>query len=235
MCVICRTGISWADYFRPGGKQWYDWQMKQLEAFEVLLSVWHTPPSISEGESCNSPPRRLRDYADFIDRVISQHGWLFAHLELWNEPNNRIKWDFRTVRPAVVQVRRDDRRCRLLGQAPGCHTVLGGMIPVDHHWLNLMKSAGVLEYIDVIGIHAFPGMWWPGQPNWDWHEHWNGWGQKLAYIREHSGGRPIWVTETGISTWDLALGRESKYELQTCRTWIRGRLRRRRARATGTA
>src|SRR4051812_3797064 len=43
-----RTGVSWADFLRPGGKQWYDWQMRQLEEFEVLLSVWHTPPSISE-------------------------------------------------------------------------------------------------------------------------------------------------------------------------------------------
>jgi len=56
-----RTGISWADFLRPGGKQWYDWQMKQLEDFEILLSIWHTPPSISEGHSCASPPKRLRD------------------------------------------------------------------------------------------------------------------------------------------------------------------------------
>src|SRR4051794_36193290 len=61
-----RTGISWADFYRSGGKKWYDWQMNQLSDFDVLLSVWHTPPSISEGNSCNSPPMQLRDYADFI-------------------------------------------------------------------------------------------------------------------------------------------------------------------------
>src|SRR5215207_3883724 len=69
-----RTGISWADYYRPGGKQWYDRQMRALADFDVLLSIWHTPPSISEGNSCNSPPKRLRDYADFIDHVISDYG-----------------------------------------------------------------------------------------------------------------------------------------------------------------
>lgn len=77
-----RTGISWADYFRPGGKAWYDWQMKQLRAagVEVLLSVWHTPPSLSENGACNGPPRRLRDYADFIDRVITDYGDAWRHL-----------------------------------------------------------------------------------------------------------------------------------------------------------
>src|SRR4051812_30569779 len=91
-----RTGISWADYYRLRGKEWYDWQMRRLResGLEVLLSVWHTPPSISEAGACNAPPRRLRDYADFIDRIITDYGDSFHHLELWNEPNNRYKWNF---------------------------------------------------------------------------------------------------------------------------------------------
>ena len=57
-------------------------------------------------------------------------------------------------------------------------------------------------------------MWWPGQPNWDWHEHWSGWDAKLAYISSAAGDKPIWVTETGLATWDFAQQRECKYELQ---------------------
>ena len=34
-----RTGISWADFLRPGGKEWYDWQMSKLSEFDILLSV----------------------------------------------------------------------------------------------------------------------------------------------------------------------------------------------------
>jgi CDP-paratose 2-epimerase len=92
--------------------------------------------------------------------------------------------------------------------------VLGGIIPVDHHWLNLMRDYGVLAHIDVVDIHAFPGMWFPHHPNWDWSRDWRGWDQKLAYISALADGQPIWVTETGIATWDLVLARESKYELQ---------------------
>jgi CDP-paratose 2-epimerase len=57
-------------------------------------------------------------------------------------------------------------------------------------------------------------MWFPDNPNWDWHGQWNGWDAKLGYIQEHAGNRPIWVTETGIATFDLAQQRISKYELQ---------------------
>ena|SRR5688572_451249 len=73
--------------------------MRQLEDFEVLLSVWQTPASISEAGAPNSPPRRLRDYADAIDMILTNWGERFAHLELWNEPNNRYKWSFPELDP----------------------------------------------------------------------------------------------------------------------------------------
>src|SRR3954454_10702902 len=78
-----RTGISWADFHRPGGRQWYDRQMRALAdaGVQVLLSVWHTPPSIAEGGACNGPPKRLRDYADFIDLIINEYDGAFSALE----------------------------------------------------------------------------------------------------------------------------------------------------------
>jgi CDP-paratose 2-epimerase len=211
-----RTGISWADYHRSGGPAWYDWQMSRLResGLEILLDVWHTPPSIAEAPFCNAPPRRLRDFADFIDEVITDYGDSFAHLELWNEPNNRFKWDFASHDP-------DWRKFgRMIGDAAnwakrrGCHTVLGGMIPVDHHWLGLMRDYGVLAHVDVIAIHAFPGMWFPHHQNWDWCRDWRGWDAKLDYARAHAGGKPVWVTETGLATWDLARRCDAKHELQ---------------------
>jgi CDP-paratose 2-epimerase len=211
-----RTGISWADFLRPGGKAWYDWQMERLKesGLEVLLSIWHTPPSIAEGSACNGPPMRLRDYADFIDLVITEYGDCFHQLELWNEPNNRLKWDFPNFDPQWRKFGEMIGDAAYWAKRRGRSTVLGGMIPVDHHWLKLMEGYGVLEHIDVVAIHGFPGMWFPEHPNWDWHSHWNGWDARLAYVAEHSGGRPVWVTETGVATWDLAERREAKYELQ---------------------
>jgi CDP-paratose 2-epimerase len=211
-----RTGISWADFHRDGGREWTDWQMERLRraGLDVLLSVWHTPPSLAERPTPAAPPRRLRDYADFIDLLISEYGDCFDELELWNEPNNRYKWDFPAHDPDWRKFGEMVGMAAHWARRQGKTTVLGGMMPVDHHWLELLRSCGALGDIDVIAIHAFPGMWWPGHPNWDWHSHWHGWADKLDYIAGHAGGRPVWVTETGLATWDLARGCVGKHELQ---------------------
>lgn len=209
-----RTGLSWADFYRPRGKQWYDWQMQQLADFDVLLSVWHTPPSISEGNSCASPPRRLQDYADFVDLVITEYGERFTHLELWNEPNNVYKWDFRNYDPDWSKFGGMIVPAGYWARRRGVPVVLGGMSPIDASWLELVKRYGVLENLDVVAVHGFPEMWWPDHPNWCWYDHWQGWEEMVGRIAAKSDGKPVWITETGLATWDITSEREGRFDLQ---------------------
>jgi CDP-paratose 2-epimerase len=214
-----RTGISWADFHRPGGKAWYDWQMAQLHAagLDVLLSVWHTPPSLGEAPQCSAPPRRLEEYAEFLAQVVIDYGDTFSELELWNEPNNLYKWDFHAFDPDwrkfAAMVAGGAEAARRFGK----RTVLGGMMPVDAAWLELMRRHGALEAIDVIAIHGFPGMWWDDEPCWDDAERWRGWDEKVGTIGEIAEGRPIWVTETGFATWDVVTEEPGRHAEQVRR------------------
>jgi CDP-paratose 2-epimerase len=209
-----RTGISWADYHRPGGKEWYEELLASFVDFEILLSIWHTPPSRSVDGRCAAPPVRLLDYADFIDEVISRHGHGFSYLELWNEPNNKYKWDFQRHDPDWAKFAEMVGAAAYWAKKRGVSTVLGGMMPVDSSWLALMQDHGVLEYIDIVGIHGFPGMWWPNEPNWDWHCQWSGWQGKVECLMPYLKGRPVWITETGLATWKLKDGCPGRYEQQ---------------------
>lgn len=209
-----RTGISWADYHRPQGRAWYDWQMGALRDFELLLSIWHTPPSLSEGNCCASPPRRLMDYADFVAQVIDQYGDQFSHLELWNEPNNLYKWRFDAFDPDWMKFAGMVRAAAQHAQRCEVPTVLGGMMPVDHRWLQRMEDQGVLDVVDIVAIHSFPMMWWENQPCWDQPKHWHGWDEKIQYISGDVADRSIWVTETGLATWDVQQQREGRLQMQ---------------------
>jgi CDP-paratose 2-epimerase len=209
-----RTGISWADYHRRRGPQWYDWQMAALGEFEVMPCIWHTPPSLAHGRSCSAPPHRLQDFADFIDVVIESYGRQFDALELWNEPNNRYKWDYKQFDPDWEQFAIMTAMAANWAQQRGKQTVLGGMIPVDRDWLELMKGYGLLRFIDVVAIHGFPNMWWPGRICWDRFETWHGWYHKVRSIEARADGRPVWITETGLATWEMASGRPGRYDMQ---------------------
>jgi CDP-paratose 2-epimerase len=212
--VHLRTGISWADYHRPRGQEWYDRQMEALSGFDVTLCLWHTPPSIAEGSRCSGPPRRLQDFADFVWTVIDRYGPCFGHLELWNEPNNRLKWNFVEHDPAW------EKFALMLGMAANTahmmkkRTVLGGISPIDPQWIDLMIDKGALEHVDVLGVHGFPGMCWKHGASWDWYGNWPGWKARLEPIAARAGGKPIWITESGLSTWCNETARTGRYRDQ---------------------
>ena len=60
-----RTGLSWADSFRPGAQNWFDSQMRTLEEFTVTLTLCFTPEHLGESKHHTSPPKCVQDFADF--------------------------------------------------------------------------------------------------------------------------------------------------------------------------
>ncbi|HET7299072.1 MAG TPA: NAD-dependent epimerase/dehydratase family protein [Oleiagrimonas sp.] len=191
-----RFGVSWADYLREGGREWYDWLIPHLaEHFELLPCFVYTPPSLGEVPSVASPPRDPKAYADFLDTCITRYGQHFDYVELWNEPNNLHEWNYNMDRAWT-------RFCATVGGAAhwarkrGKKTVLGGMSPIDPHWLDAMFDNGLMPYIDVVGVHAFPGGYdLPGESCLARID------QVARVLHEHDHPAPIWLTETGYSTW----------------------------------
>ncbi len=112
---------------------------------------------------------------------------------IWNEPNNKSHWD-----PALDpdwsiyadMVRRTGAAIAEIN--PQVTRVLGGMSPIDPHWVKLMDGHGALDAVDVLAVHGFPLDWnlWPIRA----------WPDKIAEIEAVSGGRPVWVTEVGVGS-----------------------------------
>ena len=112
---------------------------------------------------------------------------------LWNEPNNKSHWN-----PEL------DPEWALFAEAikyagdsiaavnPAITRVLGGMSPIDPHWVVRMKEAKVLGSVDAVAVHGFPldwNLWQIDQ-----------WPAKVAEIEAVTNGLPVWVTEVGVSS-----------------------------------
>jgi len=191
-----RTGFSWADFHTDEGKDWYDWLIPKLAAqFNILPCLTYTPPSIGLEPSVISPPVEPIMFADFTDMVINRYGDHFEYIELWNEPNNISAYNFR-LDPAWERFAKMIVMSSYWAKHLGKKTVLGGMSPIDPHWLSLMAEKNMLKDIDVIGIHGFPQVFDPI---------WSGWLPEIERIKQvldfYGSNADIWITETGYSTW----------------------------------
>jgi beta-xylosidase len=111
---------------------------------------------------------------------------------LWNEPNNLSHWNFKldpgwTRFASMIKLASDSIRAA----NPDLKIVLGGVSSGDPDFLRLMVAAGVMESVDVVGVHGFPLDW----------NHWqlSDWPARIDEAAAVSG-KPVWVLEVGVSS-----------------------------------
>src|SRR5690606_31055267 len=134
-------------------------------------------------------PREPKKFADFLDVAITRYGEHFSCVELWNEPNGIVDWDWRldpdwNIFSQMIQM------SAYWAHQRGKKTVLGGMCPVDPNWLDLMCRRGVLDHIDVVGVHGFPSTW-----EFDWSD-WNDILRRVRdVLKQNNVDASVWITE----------------------------------------
>jgi beta-xylosidase len=68
-----RTGLSWADSFRPNAEAWFDRQMKALESFETTVTYCFTPEHRGIAPNHTSPPKDVGEFAEFCARMTRKY------------------------------------------------------------------------------------------------------------------------------------------------------------------
>jgi beta-xylosidase len=68
-----RTGLSWADSYRPNATDWFDRQMEALADFDVALTLCFTPAHLGLEEHHTSPPRDNAAFADFAAWAVERY------------------------------------------------------------------------------------------------------------------------------------------------------------------
>jgi beta-xylosidase len=68
-----RTGLSWADSFRPNADAWFDRQMAAIEEFEVTVTFCFTPEHRGIQPHHTSAPQQIEEFADFCARMVRRY------------------------------------------------------------------------------------------------------------------------------------------------------------------
>ncbi len=68
-----RTGLSWADSFRPNALAWFDRQMEALADFDVTITFCFTPEHRGIEPHHTSPPQVAEEFADFCAAMVRRY------------------------------------------------------------------------------------------------------------------------------------------------------------------
>jgi beta-xylosidase len=68
-----RTGISWADWFRPNSETWFDRQMSALGEFDTTMTLCFTPEHLGVAPHYTSPPKNPADFAEFAAWAVERY------------------------------------------------------------------------------------------------------------------------------------------------------------------
>ncbi|HYE52793.1 MAG TPA: beta-xylosidase [Azospirillaceae bacterium] len=68
-----RTGLSWADYYRPDALAWFDRQMEALKDFQVTVTYCFTPEHKGVQPHYTSPPKDPAEFAEFCVEMTRRY------------------------------------------------------------------------------------------------------------------------------------------------------------------
>jgi beta-xylosidase len=68
-----RTGLSWADSFRPNALAWFDRQMEALKDFDVTVTFCFTPEHRGISPHHTSAPQDIDEYAEFCAAMVRRY------------------------------------------------------------------------------------------------------------------------------------------------------------------
>ncbi|WP_296722332.1 beta-xylosidase [Erythrobacter sp.] len=112
---------------------------------------------------------------------------------IWNEPNNKSHWNPALDPDWAIYADTVIRAGKAIGAInPDVTRVLGGMSPIDPHWVERMRRHGALDHVDVVAVHGFPLDWnlWPI----------HAWPEQIAAIEAVVPDKPVWATEVGVGS-----------------------------------
>ena len=112
---------------------------------------------------------------------------------IWNEPNNKSHWDPELDPEWEIYARTVVEAGKAIDAAnPAITRVLGGISPIDPHFVDRLKTMGALDEVDVVAVHGFPLDW----NLWTINE----WPDRIAEIEAVVPDHDVWVTEVGVGS-----------------------------------
>jgi flagellar hook assembly protein FlgD len=151
------------------------------------------PSSVTGSAREFYPPTDVATFAAYARAVVHRYKDRIHVWEIWNEEDLSIFWKpapsasgYATLlKAAYAAIKAED---------PTAKVVMGGMTGFDRAFLDGVIAAGAWSSFDILGIHAYVA---PGPEA----SMFSTWIQNATAYLSGKGGKPLWITEFGWSTY----------------------------------
>jgi Beta-galactosidase/Glycosyl hydrolase catalytic core len=193
-----RTEFDWRKLEPVRGRmkfEWFDTLVKLCESMRIRLVpvVTYTPRWMAP--RFNVPPEP-EPFADLIEALVRRYGHYVKHWEIWNEANSYFFWMGDAAQyagllgSASAAAKRADGESKILM----CGLADPARPDMDFLFDVLKRTDG--RSVDILNLHAYPGTW-NSRAVEDWPSLLTGLRERLVEI---GVDKPLWVTETGLSS-----------------------------------
>jgi glycosyl hydrolase family 42 (putative beta-galactosidase) len=193
-----RTEFDWRKLEPVRGQmkfEWFDTLVKLCSSMSIRLVpvVTYTPKWLAP--RFNVPPDP-EAFADLMDALVRRYGHYVKHWEIWNEANSYFFWIGDAAQYAALVESASAAAKRADGESKILMCGLADPARPDTSFLFdvLDKTDG--HSVDVLNLHAYPGTW-NNRTMEDWPSLLLG---LKGRLREIGVDKPLWVTETGLSS-----------------------------------
>ena len=212
-CGAGCTALDWGAIEKERGV--FDWSNADKEVRETIKNegvdllpiLGYTPKWASSGPNGENsfPPKDLRDWSDFVYKIVSRYKDKIGYWEVWNEPDigfwrGSIEDYAALLKSAYVAAKKAD---------PSCKIVFGGTAGVNLQFIERVYENGGGRYFDVMAVHPY-----------QWGDTFDDEAFTVQLMDLHNlmkkhgdAGKEIWLTEFGWSTGDKGITEEIQARL----------------------
>ena len=125
---------------------------------DIILTLGQSPAWASSdpsqvnyyGAGAPAPPQNIQDWNDYVQTVAERYKGKIRYFEIWNEPNDASYYSGSVSELALLT---QNAYSVIKAVDPG-NTVIASP-PYSAGFLDVLLSAGIANYVDVIGYHAY--------------------------------------------------------------------------------
>jgi hypothetical protein len=193
-----RTEFDWRKLEPVRGQmkfEWFDTLVKLCASMRIRLVpvVTYTPKWLAP--RFNVPPEP-EPFANLVDVLVRRYGHYVKHWEIWNEANSYFFWIGDAAQYATLLESASAAAKRADGESKILMCGLADPARPDTSFLFDVLDRTNGRSLDILNLHAYPGTW-NDRTMEDWPSLLLG---LKGRLREIGVDKPLWVTETGLSS-----------------------------------